>query len=452
LGFYQYFDYFFCAKISKKFKRLLLKNTTIQPLNKPFNITINSIATDKSISHRCAMFATLSNKPSKVKNFLKAEDTLNSLSIVQKVGAKVEENTNGVITITPPKQITEVNDVLDCGNSGTGMRLFCGLFAGMNGLFVLHGDKYLAKRPMKRVVNPLRDIGAKIDGIENGNFSPLCIRGGKLKHFNYESKIASAQVKSALILAALNGDGTSVYTGPELTRDHSENMLKGMGANLETKVENGKEIVKISPLTKPLEPLDITVPSDPSSGFFFAVAAAITPNAKVTLKNMLLNKTRIEAYKVLQKMGVKVTFNQTSSKYESIGDIIIEHNELNGVEVSDNISWLIDEIPALSIAFALANGKSIVKNAEELRVKESDRIKSTVENLKKCGVNVTELEDGFEVTGGTINKATINSFGDHRIAMSFAIAGLKCGMNVEDIECIDTSFPNFFEILDTTSR
>lgn len=417
---------------------------------KPFNLTISQIAPDKSISHRCAMFSLLSDRPSHVKNYLLAEDTLNTLNIVSQLGAEVIRD-GADITITP-KSYKEPDDVLDCGNSGTAMRLFCGLFAGMDGFFVLTGDRYLRKRPMKRVAKPLRSIGAKIDGRENGNLAPLAIRGSKLKSFNYESKIASAQVKSAMILAGLKADSISRYKEPNLSRDHTERMLKGMGAKLNTSLKEDGYEVEIYPLKKPLAPLNIKVPADPSSGFFFAVAAAIIPGSRVLLKDVTLNPTRIEAYKVLKKMGAKVEFIEKENIYEPIGDILIEYSELHGVVVDKNIAWLIDELPALSIAMATAKGKSRVKNAKELRVKESDRISSVVENLKKCGIDAIEYEDGYEINGGDIKKSSIESFGDHRIAMSFMIAGLINGMEVDDIECISTSFPNFIDILSQISE
>jgi len=421
-----------------------MKNLTINKLIKPFNITIDNIASDKSISHRCAMFSLLSDKPSTIKNYLRGEDTMDSLKIAQKLGATVEDDGKTII-ITPPKNLSEPDDILDCGNAGTGMRLYAGLLAGIEGSFVLTGDKYLRSRPMKRVVKPLRDIGAKIDGRQNGDLSPLHIRGGKLKSFKYHSPIDSAQVKSALILAGLQSDKQSFYKEDLLSRDHTERMLNGMGADIVIQ-DNGW--ITINPLKEPLQPLNITVPTDPSSAFFFAVATAIIPKSKVTLKNVTLNPTRIEAYKVLEKMGAKITYIQKEDIYEPIGDIVVEHCELNGVTVDKNIAWLIDELPALSIAMSVANGKSVVKNAKELRVKESDRIKSVVENLKLCGVGYIEYEDGYLIEGNaTLKKATINSQGDHRIAMSFAIAGLMCGMDIEDTACIDTSFPNFMDIL-----
>ncbi|MDR2635894.1 MAG: 3-phosphoshikimate 1-carboxyvinyltransferase [Campylobacteraceae bacterium] len=409
---------------------------------KAFDEVITDIASDKSISHRCAIFSLLSDKTSVIRNYLQAEDTLCTLNIVRSLGAKID-NEEGVLCISPPSKIIEPPLVLDCGNSGTAMRLLMGFLSSADGFFVLHGDKYLASRPMKRVSQPLKEIGADIDGRNNGDLSPICIRGAKLKPFDYKSRIASAQVKSALILSALNADAPSFFTEPELSRDHTERMLKGMGVDIG--YENGKII--IHPPKKPLSPLDITVPADPSSAFFFAVAAAIIPDSKVVLKNMLLNKTRIEAFKVLQRMGTLIEFVQKEDKYESIGDIIVRYAPLKAVEVSENISWLIDELPALSIAFAVASGTSSVKNAKELRVKESDRISAVVKNLKLCGINADEREDGYDIEGGTLKKARFNSFGDHRIAMSFAIASLLCGGEIIDTECINTSFPNFIDIL-----
>jgi 3-phosphoshikimate 1-carboxyvinyltransferase len=411
-----------------------------------FNFVSDKIASDKSISHRCAMFATLADGESVVRNFLRAEDTLNTLEIVKKLGAHVVDD--GVLIKITSQGIQESEEVLDCGNAGTGIRLFCGLLASAKGHFVLTGDEYLKRRPMNRVTKPLRDIGAKLDGRDFGNLAPLSIRGGSLKAFNYESKIASAQVKSAMILAALHADGNCTYSEPEQSRDHTERMLKGMGASLHVEGLT----TTIEPLKSLLTPLDIRVPTDPSSAFFFAVAAAITPGASTKIIGVTLNKTRIEAFKALEKMGADITYELQDDRYEPIGDITVKYAPLHAITIEDNISWLIDELPALSIAMATAEGTSIIKNAEELRVKESDRISTVVDNLKLCGIEVDEYEDGYSVTGGTLNSAKVNSFGDHRIAMSFIIAGLNCGMEVEDIDCINTSFPNFFDLLSTITK
>ena len=417
-----------------------MKSVVVSPAKK-FSVKITTIASDKSISHRSVMFAMLADGVSEIENFLRAEDTLNSLEIVKNLGAKVEDD--GKIIKISSSGIKEPFEVLDCGNSGTGIRLFCGLLSSADGHFVLTGDKYLRRRPMKRVTEPLRTIGAKIDGREDGNLGPLAIRGASLKAFSYESKIASAQVKSCMILAALNADGVCQYREPELSRDHTERMLQGMGATL--KVEG--LTTTIEPLKKLLSPLKIRVPADPSSAFFFAVAAAITPDSDVVLEGVTLNPTRIEAFKALERMGANISYELTDNKYEPVGNIYVKYAPLHGIVVENNISWLIDELPALSIAMACADGESIVKNAKELRVKESDRISTVVNGLRDCSIEVDEYEDGYKISGGILTKATVNSDGDHRIAMSFIIAGLRCGMEVSDLECINTSFPNFFELL-----
>ena len=418
-----------------------MMTATIYSRTEGFTLSCDAIAPDKSISHRSAMFSLLAKGESVIENFLRAEDTMNTLQIVKDLGAKVEDD--GKVLHISSNGIKEPFDILDCGNSGTGMRLFCGLLASAKGHFILTGDEYLKRRPMKRVTTPLKDIGAFLDGREEGDFAPLSIRGGSLKAFDYSSKIASAQVKSAMILAALSADGECSYTEPERSRDHTERMLKGMGAQLEV----SGLTTKVQPLQGLLEPLHIRVPSDPSSAFFFAVAAAITPNAEVVIEGVTFNPTRIEAFKALERMGAKISYELKDEKYEPIGDIRVSYAPLKAITVEENISWLIDELPALSIAMACAEGTSVIKNAEELRVKESDRISTVVDNLKNCDIKTTEYDDGYTVTGGTLQPAIINSFGDHRIAMSFAVAGLRCGMKIEDIACIQTSFPNFFDIL-----
>lgn len=412
----------------------------------PFAFKSDAIAPDKSISHRCAMFALLAEGESQIENFLRAEDTLNTLEIVRALGADIRDD--GVIITIKSNGIQEPVEILDCGNSGTGMRLFCGLLSSAEGHFVLTGDEYLKRRPMKRVTQPLRDIGAQLDGRHNGDLAPLSIRGASLKAFRYHSLIASAQVKSAMILAALRSDGVCTFTEPELSRDHTERMLLGMGAHIEV---DGLT-TNIWPLKEPLSPLNIRVPADPSSAFFFAVAAAITPDSSVVIEGVTLNPTRIEAFKVLERMGADITYTLTSEKYEPIGNITVKYAPLKAVIVEENISWLIDELPALSIAMACASGQSIIKNAEELRVKESDRIKTVVDNLNLCGIETQEYPDGYSVTGGVLKKAVVNSYGDHRIAMSFLIAGLRCGMVVDDIVCINTSFPNFFDLLNQCTK
>lgn len=411
-----------------------------------FSLRVSEIAPDKSISHRSVMFAMLASGTSEISNFLRAEDTLNSLNIVKNLGAVIEDD--GTIIKISSNGVKESSEILDCGNSGTGMRLFCGLLSSADGHFVLTGDEYLRRRPMKRVTLPLRDIGAKLDGRDGGELAPLSIRGASLKAFNYESKIASAQVKSAMILAALRADGVCTYVEPELSRDHTERMLMGMGANI--KVDKLK--TTITPMEGLLSPLIIKIPADPSSAFFFAVAASIVPNSNIVLEGITLNPTRIEAFKALERMGANITYEVVDNKYEPIGNISVKYAPLKAIVVDENISWLIDELPALSIAFACAQGESVVKNAQELRVKESDRISVVVAGLRACGIEVDEYEDGYKVVGGELKKGVVDSDGDHRIAMSFIIAGLKCGMEVNDLDCINTSFPNFFELLQKITK
>lgn len=422
-----------------------MKRATIRPAG-AFTFRTDAIAPDKSISHRSAMFATLAEGRTRVENFLRGEDAMHTLQIVGALGAEVTDDTE-VVTITS-RGIQEPDEVLDCGNSGTSMRLFCGLLASAQGHFVLTGDEYLRRRPMRRVTRPLREIGAMLDGRKDGELAPLSIRGGNLKAFDYKSPIASAQVKSAMILAALHADGVCYYEEPELSRDHTERMLRGMGADIRSE---GLRI-EIHPMQGLLKPLDIRVPADPSSAFFFAVAAAITPGASAVIEGVTLNPTRIEAYRVLERMGADITFEERDSRYEPIGDITVRYRPLHAVTVSERIAWLIDEVPALAVAMATAEGTSRVENAEELRVKESDRIGSVVTNLRQCGIDVEEFEDGFAVTGGTLKPAHVTSYGDHRIAMSFLVAGLRCGMTVDDTACINTSFPNFFELIGTITE
>lgn len=433
--------------------------TKISPIENPINHCIDLIPADKSLSHRSVIFSFLSDKPSRVKNYLFASDTINTLKIALALGMQVKLDSNDCcindilkikpkeLNLIPPKGgVKEPNNVLDCGNAGTAMRLYTGFLASQKGYFILNGDKYLRERPMGRIIKPLLNIGANINARENNTLAPIGIKGCKLNSFNYHSEISSAQIKSAMILSALNIDSNSYFSEVEKSRDHTEKMLIAMGANIEILDSN----IVIHPLQKPLDSIDISIPSDPSSAFYFALLAALHPNSKIVLKNILLNETRIEAFKILEKMGANIEFKKRENIYEDIGDIIVRGNELKGVEVSNNISWLIDELPALSIAFACAKGKSIVRNASELRVKESDRIASIINGLKSCGVECMELENGFIIEGGfkkTNKTISINSFFDHRIAMSFAILGTKLDLEIVDSNCVNISFPNFFKIL-----
>nr|WP_232264932.1 3-phosphoshikimate 1-carboxyvinyltransferase [Helicobacter pylori] len=392
----------------------------------------------------------LAQKPCFVRNFLMGEDCLSSLEIAQNLGAKVENTAKNSFKITPPTAIKEPNKILNCNNSGTSMRLYSGLLSAQKGLFVLSGDNSLNARPMKRIIEPLKAFGARILGREDNHFAPLAIVGSPLKACDYESPIASAQVKSAFILSALQAQGTSAYKESELSRNHTEIMLKSLGAN----IHNQDGVLTISPLEKPLEAFDFTIANDPSSAFFFALACAITPKSHLLLKNVLLNPTRIEAFEVLKKMGAHIEYVIQSKDLEIIGDIYIEHAPLKAIAINQNTASLIDEIPALSIAMLFAKGKSMVKNAKDLRAKESDRIKAVVSNFKALGIECEEFEDGFYIEGledisplkqhfSRIKPPIIKSFNDHRIAMSFAVLTLALPLEIDNLECANISFPTF---------
>ncbi|MCQ2890845.1 3-phosphoshikimate 1-carboxyvinyltransferase [Helicobacter pylori] len=417
-------------------------------------IELDINASDKSLSHRAVIFSLLAQKPCFVRNFLMGEDCLSSLEIAQNLGAKVENTAKNSFKITPPKTIKEPNKILNCNNSGTTMRLYSGLLNAQKGLFVLSGDNSLNARPMKRIIEPLKAFGAKILGREDNHFAPLVIVGSPLKACDYESPIASAQVKSAFILSALQAQGVSVYKESELSRNHTEIMLKSLGAN----IHNQDGVLTISPLEKPLEAFDFTIANDPSSAFFFALACAITPKSRLLLKNVLLNPTRIEAFEALKKMGAHIEYVIQSKDLEVIGDIYIEHAPLKAISIDRNIASLIDEIPALSIAMLFAKGKSMVRNAKDLRAKESDRIKAVVSNFKALGIECEEFEDGFYIEGledisplkqrfSKIKPPIIKSFNDHRIAMSFAVLTLALPLEIDNLECANISFPQFKRLL-----
>ncbi|GHP96018.1 3-phosphoshikimate 1-carboxyvinyltransferase [Helicobacter pylori] len=417
-------------------------------------IELDINASDKSLSHRAVIFSLLAQKPCFVRNFLMGEDCLSSLEIAQNLGAKVENTAKNSFKITPPTAIKEPSKILNCNNSGTSMRLYSGLLSAQKGLFVLSGDNSLNARPMKRIIEPLKAFGAKILGREDNHFAPLVILGSPLKACHYESPIASAQVKSAFILSALQAQGVSVYKESELSRNHTEIMLKSLGAN----IQNQDGVLTISPLEKPLEAFDFTIANDPSSAFFFALACAITPKSRLLLKNVLLNPTRIEAFEALKKMGVSIEYAIQSKDLEMIGDIYIEHAPLKAINIDQNIASLIDEIPALSIAMLFAKGTSMVKNAKDLRSKESDRIKAVVSNFKALGIECEEFEDGFYIEGleditqlkqrlSQKKPPLIQSFNDHRIAMSFAILTLALPLEIDNLECTNVSFPQFKRLL-----
>ena len=400
-----------------------------------------TIPSDKSISHRAAIFSLLCDKPLKIKNFSKGEDCHSSLRIVQQLGAKVEFLSEQEVIITPPKVLTPPKEDLYCGNSGTTMRLMSGLLAGQSFNSVLTGDESLSKRPMERVITPLSQMGGKIES--NDFKAPLKIFGQNLEGITYNSPLASAQVKSCILLAGLFANGETTVSEPYLSRNHSEIMLEYLGADIASEGTT----VKIRP--SKLVSKDIEIAGDISSAAFFLAAGAIIPNSKITIKNVGLNPTRTGILEVLEKMGANLkTENEKNISGEKVGDITISASNLKGTVIEGEIiPKLIDEIPVIAVLATQAEGQTIIKNAQDLRNKESDRIKVVVEGLKSIGADIEETPDGMIINGKTplIGNAEIESFHDHRIAMSFYIAGLICSnpLTVKGFEWLNISFPEF---------
>lgn len=401
--------------------------------------TLHLNTSDKSLSHRSVIFAFLTQGKSEIKDFLISKDTLATLQIAQRLGAQIEFKSPSHFFILPPAQISS-SALLQCQNSGTSLRLYAGLLSGKEGEFVLDGDESLRKRPMQRIREPLEEMGAKF----SSSFAPLKICGNpKLQAIHYRSSIASAQVKSAFILSALGANGESIYIEPELSRDHSERFLSFLGAEID---RQNDEIV-ITPLKSPLPSYQIKIPNDPSSAIFFVVACLISRDMELKICDVLLNPTRIYALEILKQMGAKLHYEARSKEFEEVGDIWIKSSDLVGIEISSKIAWIIDEVPALCIAFACARGRSKIVHAKELRFKESDRICAIVSNLQRLGIEAYELEDGLEIIGGEFEYGILESYGDHRIAMSFALVGIKTQVEIRGTECVDISFPQFFKFL-----
>jgi 3-phosphoshikimate 1-carboxyvinyltransferase len=346
--------------------------------------------------------------------------------------------------------LTEPAGVLDLGNSGTGMRLIAGLLAGQDFFSVLTGDQYLRKRPMARIVDPLRQMGALIDGRSGGTLAPLAIRGAgrKTRAIDFTSPVASAQVKSALLLAGLYADGETSVSEPSKSRDHTERMFRFFG--VEVKEQGTRVTLKGRQVLRPKGPIEI--PSDISSAAFFMVAACIVPGSDLMIKNVGVNPTRTGIIDVLRAMGADITLrNPREQAGEPVADIRVRHRKLHAVQIAGSlIPRAIDEIPVLSVAASYAEGTTIIKDAAELRIKESDRIATMASELKKLGVAVKELPDGMEITGrDALDGGVCESHGDHRIAMSLAVAGLAARGEtvVHDTAWIDTSFPGFERLL-----
>lgn len=410
---------------------------------------------DKSISHRAAILAGLSDGPCHIENFLPSEDCLNTLKAMAQLGVKYEvekgseeapidltiEGVNGKLR-APASE-------LDCGNSGTGMRLLAGVLAAQDFDSVLVGDASLSSRPMGRIMKPLEEMGAKLDaqGLKPG-CAPLHINGGKLKNIRYEMPMASAQVKSAILLAGLFAPDKTTVVQPATTRDHSERLLNAFGVTVTTD-ENTISIYG----EQKVRSCDLVVPGDISSAAFWIVAAASRPGSKLLITNVGLNPTRTALIGVLVRMGAHIKMAvQHEDGGEPRGNIEVIGQELKGAEIlPEEVPNLIDEVPILAVAGALAKGVMTIRNAAELRVKETDRIETTVENLRAMGADVQEFEDGMIITGGAELKGThLKSYGDHRIAMAFSIAGLLASEGstvIEDCACVNTSYPGFADHL-----
>lgn len=404
---------------------------------------------DKSISHRSIMFGSLARGTTIVRGFLRGEDTISTLKAFRAMGVNACDD-GEVIRIQGAglHGLKEPVDVLDCGNSGTSMRLLTGMLAGQNFFSVLSGDQYLRNRPMGRVIEPLAGMGATIFGRAGGTRAPLAIQGRTLKGISFSSPVASAQVKSALLLAGLYADGETRVTEPSLSRDHSERMLRYFGADIEP-LSNGARIRG----GRILEGREVHVPGDISSAAFFIVAALLVPDSELLITGVGMNPTRTGIIDILLRMGASIeqlNFSETSG--EPVADLLVRSSSLHGIEIGGElVPRAIDEFPVICVAASCAEGKTVLRDARELRVKETDRIAAMAANLSKAGVSVVETEDGMEITGGgRLLGCTADSFGDHRIAMSMIMAGLvaKGETTVTDVGCISTSFPSFIELLE----
>ncbi|WHY75874.1 3-phosphoshikimate 1-carboxyvinyltransferase [Neobacillus sp. WH10] len=409
-----------------------------------------TIPGDKSISHRSVMFGSIAYGETKVTNFLPGDDCLSTISCFRKLGVTIEESDNQLRIIGNGFEgLTEPDGVLDVGNSGTTIRLLMGILAGRPFFSTLVGDESIGKRPMTRVTGPLTRMGAWLDGRKNGAFTPISIRGGQLNPFHYELPVASAQVKSALILAGLQAAGESTIIEPAETRDHTERMIQQFGGEI---TKNNK-VITVKGGQK-LTASTIHVPGDISSAAFFLVAGAVIPRSEIVLKNVGLNPTRTGIIEVMKKMGADLEIVQKDdNSFEPTGDLIIKTSNLKGTVVEgDIIPKLIDEIPIIALLATQAEGITVIKDAEELKVKETNRIDTVVYELRKLGASIEATNDGMIIYGkSNLNGGRVSSHGDHRIGMMLSIAALLCINNVEleQSEAISVSYPNFFAHLNS---
>lgn len=403
---------------------------------------------DKSISHRSVMFGAIANGVTTVTNFLPGDDCLSTISCFRKLGVKIEEKDDELcIYGNGFDGLCEPNEVLDVGNSGTTIRLLLGILSGRPFFTSLQGDQSIAKRPMTRVTIPLKEMGAQIEGRENGKYTPIALRGGSLKPIRYQMPVASAQVKSSLLFAGLQADGETTIVEKNESRDHTERMIRQFGGEINK--DNG--VITINGGQK-LSASHVHVPGDISSAAFFLVAGAIVPDSNIVLKSVGLNPTRTGIIEVMKNMGADMqVLPKEDGIYEPYGDLIIKTSCLKGTVIEgDLIPKLIDEIPVIALLATQAEGKTIIKDAQELKVKETNRIDTVVQELTKLGAKIEPTEDGMIIHGKTtLSGGTVSSHGDHRIGMMLAVAATICNGEVylENSEAISVSYPNFFKHL-----
>ncbi|MCM3610943.1 3-phosphoshikimate 1-carboxyvinyltransferase [Planococcus sp. MERTA32b] len=420
---------------------------TILEYEKPSLKGTITVPGDKSISHRSIMFGAIASGTTTVEGFLLGADCLSTISCFRKLGVEIDLD-GSQVTINS-KGIggwKEPDEVLDTGNSGTTTRLMLGLLASAPFHSVVAGDESIAKRPMKRIVDPLRLMGADIRGRSNGQFTPLAIQGKRLAAINYTLPVASAQVKSAILLAALHADGKTSIEEPVATRDHTEIMLRHFGAD----INRHGNIIEVAG-GQTLSARHVDVPGDISSAAFLIGAALITPESEIRLKNVGTNPTRTGILDVIGQMGADFDIEEKQTDGERSADLVIRSSLLNGIEIGGSlIPRLIDEIPIIALIATQCQGTTVIKDAEELRVKETDRITAVVDELSKMGADITATEDGMIINGpSALNGADMKTYGDHRLGMMAAAAALVASgpVTIDDQDCIAVSYPGFFEHL-----
>ncbi|HAQ06243.1 MAG TPA: 3-phosphoshikimate 1-carboxyvinyltransferase [Bacillus bacterium] len=403
---------------------------------------------DKSISHRAVMFGSISNGVTKVENFLPGEDCLSTISCFRRLGVEITQNGSEVMIAGQGiSGLKKPDDLLYVGNSGTTIRLMMGILSGLPFETVLEGDESIARRPMTRVTIPLAMMGAHISGRNNAEFTPLTVKGRNMKGITYELPVASAQVKSAILLAGLQAEGTTTIIEPVPTRDHTERMIKQFGG----KVDQAANTITVNG-GQELKGTNVRVPGDISSAAFFLAAGAIIPGSELLLRNVGLNPTRTGIIDVLRSMGADISIKQFETmSAEPAGDIRIKYSQLKGTTVEGSlIPRLIDEIPVIALLATQADGTTIIKDAAELKVKETNRIDTVVNELKKLGASIDATEDGMVIHGKTpLKEGTVSAHGDHRIGMMLSIAALMSNGKVylEESDSVAVSYPDFFHDL-----